>query len=81
MKWVLGVSAAALISLAGGGAANASVCSNSCDHNYSVCNALNGGNAQQMCMPKWFQCKKSCTATPPARTPTRVSNVTPPQKH
>ncbi len=72
MKWMLAGAVAALsVSLAG--AASATVCTSSCNHDYSVCNSLNGGNAQQMCMPKWMQCKKACNA--PAVTP--VKAITP----
>ena len=67
--------AVAILTVSLAGAASATICTNTCDHDYSVCNGLNGGNAQQMCMPKWFQCKKSCTA--PAKAPVKVSNVTP----
>jgi len=67
--------AALVLSVSSAGAASATVCSNDCNHSYSVCNSLNGGNAQPICMPKWMQCKKACEA--PAKAPTRVSNVTP----
>jgi hypothetical protein len=78
MKWLVAGVAAATLSFAFVGAASASICGSECDHSYSVCNGLNGGNAQQICMPKWMQCKKSCTA--PAKSVTKVSNVTPKPK-
>jgi hypothetical protein len=64
----------------GAAAASASVCTTSCNHDYSVCNTLNGGSAQGVCMPKWMQCKKTCLGGP-AKTPTKVSNMTPAPKH
>jgi hypothetical protein len=78
MKWMLAGAAVAALSMMLGGTASASICSNSCDHNYSVCNQVNGGNAQPVCMPKWMQCKKSCMAPP--RAATKVVNVTPAPK-
>jgi hypothetical protein len=80
MKWMLAGAAVAAFMTAFGSTASASVCSTDCDHSYGVCNGLNGGNAQQICMPKWMQCKKSCAA-PAGRTPTKVSNITPKPKH
>lgn len=80
MKWMLAGAAVAAFTIAFGGAASASMCSNDCDHNYGVCNGLNGGNAQQICMPKWMQCKRSCSAAAkPAAM--KVSNTTPKPKH
>ena len=74
MKGML-AGALAVLTISFAGAASATVCTTSCDHDYGVCNTVNGGSAQQICMPKWFQCKKSCSA--PAKAPVRVSNVTP----
>jgi hypothetical protein len=75
MKQLLAGAAAAALMLGFAGVASATICTNDCNRTYSICNSLNGGNAQQICMPKWMQCKKACDA--PAKAPTKVSNVTP----
>ncbi len=62
MKVMLAGAAVAAFTMAFGSAASATICTNQCDHSYSICNTMNGGNAQQICMPKWMQCKKACTA-------------------
>jgi hypothetical protein len=62
MKVLLAGAAVAAFSIAFGGAASATICTNTCAHEYTVCNNSNGGNAQQICMPKWMQCKKACAA-------------------
>ncbi len=63
MKVLLAGAAVAAFSIAFGAAASATICTNACDHQYTICNNTNGGNAQPICMPKWMQCKKAC-ATP-----------------
>ena len=71
MKWMLAGAAVAAFTMALGGSASATICTNDCDHSYGICNTQNGGNAQQICMPKWMQCKKVCaqpTKTTPAKT-------------
>lgn len=76
MKSTLLGAAFAALAMTTAAPASATMCSNSCDHNYSICNAQNGGNAQQICMPKWMQCKKACEA--PAKAPIKVSNTSKP---
>ena len=71
MKVMLAGAAVAAFTMAFGGAASATICTNQCNHSYSICNTMNGGNAQQICMPKWMQCKKACTA--PAKPAASVS--------
>ena len=78
MRWMLTAAAAAAFTMSLGGVAAASVCGSACDHNYGLCNGLNGANAQSVCMPKWMQCKKACTA--PVKAPTKVVNITPTPK-
>ncbi len=79
MKWLLAGAACAVLALGAAGAAGASPCSQTCDRDYGVCNAANGGNAQQACMPKWMQCKKVCSGA--TRAPTKVSTApTPPKR-
>ena len=73
MRFLLIGAAVAALTISYGSAQASTVCSSSCDHEYSTCNTLNGGSAQQLCMPKWMQCKKACTA--PVKAPTRVSNI------
>ncbi len=75
MKWLVSGAAVAVLASAWAGGASATVCSNACNHDYSVCNALHGDSAQPICMPKWMQCKKACIA-PAKAPPTKVSNVT-----
>jgi len=78
MKWMLAGITCATLSLTSITKANASVCSAQCDHNYGTCNSVNGANGQQVCMPKWMQCKKIC-ASPPK--PAKVATVSrPPPK-
>jgi hypothetical protein len=74
MKVMLAGAAVAVFMTAFGGVASASICSNQCNQDYSTCNSLNGGAAQQVCMPKWMQCKKACNAPAPA-PPTKISTV------
>lgn len=62
MRWFVAGAAAAALTVSVAVSAHATVCTSACDHNYSVCNQINGASAQQTCMPKWFQCKKACQA-------------------
>jgi opacity protein-like surface antigen len=78
MKCMLLGAALAVLAMTAAGPASATMCTNSCDHNYSICNAENGGNGQQTCMPKWMQCKKACEA--PAKAPIKVSNTSRPHR-
>jgi hypothetical protein len=79
MKVLLAGAAVAAFMTAFGGAASATmICTNDCNHAYNVCNAMNGGSAQQVCMPKWMQCKKSCSA--PAK-PTPISTAPTKPRH
>jgi hypothetical protein len=75
MRWIIAGAAAAGLMIGFASAADATMCTNDCNHSYSVCNTQNGGNAQRICMPKWMQCKKTCDA--PAKAPIKVSNVAP----
>ena len=79
MKVLLAGAAVAAFTIAFGGAASATVCTNSCDKTYTQCSAANGANAQPACMPGWMQCKKSCNA--PTATPVRSITPLPKPKH
>ena len=59
--------------------ASASTCASDCNTTYSACNSANGANGQSICMPKWMQCKKSCSApvAMKAKAKTPPLNVTP----
>lgn len=72
MKWMLAGIALATLSMTSLTTARATVCSDQCNRNYGACNNLNGANGQQLCMPRWMQCKKTCAAPP---KPTKVLNV------
>lgn len=55
-------------------AAAATQCVQACDHTYQECSANSANN--QVCLPKWGQCKKACTgpvATKPAAAPAAVT--------
>ena len=80
MKWMLAGAALAVSMGAFGGVASATtMCATDCNRAFNQCNVANGANGQQACMPTWMQCKRSCLA--PARTPTKVANITPKPKH
>lgn len=57
----------AAMTLAGVQPARASQCTNTCDQAYMTCDK---GGAQD-CLPKWGQCKRTCSA--PSTTPIKAT--------
>ncbi len=48
--------------------ASASQCTQACDKSYQDCSATSGNN--QVCLPKWGQCKKACSGPAPVAAKT-----------
>ena len=60
--------------------ASAGVCTSDCTAAYTACSSANGANGQQVCQPKWMQCRKACAGpVAPAKT-TPVKLTTTPAK-